>query len=438
MQNIKFIDLFAGMGGLRLGFEQACTEKNLKPICVMTSEIKPAAVKLLSYNFEQDNMCGDITKVNLKDIPDFDYLLGGFPCQAFSTAGKQFGFADTRGTLFFEIERILEYKRPVGFILENVEGLLIHNKINKTDDFGDTFKTILNKLQALGYKVNFKLLNSKDFGVAQSRKRVFIVGTLTGVPDLEEFPVINSTFEQVMEQVVGKNTEFTNKLLEHYSCEDLYGKAFKDKRGGANNIHSWDIELKGAVSKDQKELLEKLLRERRQKKWSKEISIDWMDGIPLTLEQIKTFCDKPNLKDLLDDLVRKGYLVFEHPKRLVKTEFNNSVVSGRVPDENIPAGYNIVAGKLSYPFTVFVNPKGLVPTLTATDILRVGVVCNGTIRSFTPREVLRLFGYPDDYSVDCFDLESKKDMRELFDLFGNTVVVPVVKSVAGRVLDINF
>lgn len=429
MKNIKFIDLFAGMGGLRLGFEEACHEQDFNPVCVLTSEIKPAAIKILKHNFKHENLQGDITKIDAETIPDFDVLLGGFPCQAFSTAGKQYGFADTRGTLFFEIERILAIKRPSCFILENVEGLITHNK-------GNTLKTILNKLEELGYKVTYQLLNSQNFGVAQARKRIFIVGSLMQLPNLDDFLVTQVSFSQIEEKIACfPQSDFVRKIFDHYEEKDLYGKNFKDKRGGKNNIHSWDIELKGSVSQKQKELLELLLKERRYKKWSAEIGIDWMDGIPLTLEQIRSFYDCEDLEVLLTDLVSKGYLVLEYPKKLVKTQINGSVVDKREYDTNLQKGYNIVTGKLSFPFSVFVNPEGIVPTLTATDILKIGVVQNNNIRTLTDRETLRLFGYPEEYSVKCFDLASKKEQRELFDLLGNTVVVPVVKEVSKRILE---
>ncbi len=146
-KTVKYIDLFAGLGGIRLGFTQAFTEAGYETECVLTSEIKPAAIKALTTNFGPKSIRGDITTVDCSEIPDFDFLLAGFPCQAFSVAGRQRGFLDTRGTLFFEVERILREKRPYGFILENVEGLVTHDRENPEDKIGRTFSTILHILE---------------------------------------------------------------------------------------------------------------------------------------------------------------------------------------------------------------------------------------------------------------------------------------------------
>ena len=167
------------MGGFRLGFEQACAKTGYTAQCVFTSEIKSHAITVYQDNFPNSELHGDITQINAQDIPDFDVLLAGFPCQAFSCAGKRYGFADTRGTLFFEIERILQEKKPAAFILENVEGLVGHDKEpNSNAKLGRTLSIILEKLQQLGYQVTWQVLDAQHFGLAQSRKRIFIVGHL--------------------------------------------------------------------------------------------------------------------------------------------------------------------------------------------------------------------------------------------------------------------
>lgn len=159
----SFIDLFAGIGGIRLGFEAAGGH------CVFSSEIDEDACKTYEANFGEHPF-GDITKINAKDIPDFDILLGGFPCQAFSIIGKKEGFNnETCGTLFFEIERILKEKMPYAFMLENVRNLTVH-------DNGKTFKIICSHLESLGYTIYAKVLNALDYGVPQKRERIIIVG----------------------------------------------------------------------------------------------------------------------------------------------------------------------------------------------------------------------------------------------------------------------
>ncbi|MFA0320392.1 DNA (cytosine-5-)-methyltransferase [Vibrio sp. 10N.222.55.A3] len=425
---IKFIDLFAGMGGTRVGFEQACEQLNIEAECVFTSEIKPYAVDIYKHNFNNEFVHGDITSINEDDIPDFDFLLGGFPCQAFSSAGKRHGFNDTRGTLFFDIARILKSKKPKGFLLENVEGLVTHDRQNAKDKTGNTLDMIIDVLVELGYSVSWKVLNSSDFGVPQKRKRIYITGTLHAKPDLDYFSPLKSKLSSVLEQ--GKeceNTPFRDKLLELYSPDFLAGKAIKDKRGGVNNIHSWDLELKGPLNDTQKELMAKLLKERRRKVWAEEIGIDWMDGMPLTLEQIHTFFNKISLDDLqalLSDLVQKDYIKFEHPKALVK---NEQGIKSRVPDESKPKGYNIVTGKLSFELNKILDPNDEVNTIVATETSKLGVLDIDGIRTLTDRECLRLFGYPDWYSVNI-------SQKNLYDLIGNTVVVPVIKEVAFRAL----
>lgn len=420
---LRFVDLFAGIGGIRYGLELAAKACGFNPVCVFTSEIKKYAVDVLRDNHPGEIIAGDITKVDTNDIPEFDILCAGFPCQAFSSAGKRQGFADTRGTMFFEIERVLKDKRPKGFILENVEGLVTH-------DGGNTLQIILNKLDALGYKLDFRVLNSKYFGVPQDRKRIYIVGSIIEKPNLDNFPVKKSKLNDILESGLSTcDTPFIRTLFKHFTIEQLYGKSIKDKRGGNTNIHSWDLEIKGSVTKDQKQLLDKILTERRKKKWAEIIGIDWMDGMPLTLDQIRTFFDVPNLKQMLEDLTQKGYLKFEYPKKLICETNEDGVVSKhREYDVTKPKGYNIVAGKLSFEINKVMSPDEIAPTLVAMDMQKLYVVDNGGLRRLSLREGLRLFGYPDSMKFNV----SEKDG---FDLLGNTVVVPVIKAVAERLFD---
>ncbi|QEM06761.1 DNA (cytosine-5-)-methyltransferase [Mucilaginibacter rubeus] len=430
MREVKFIDLFAGIGGLRLGFEEAFKKVGFDTKCVMTSEIKPHALKVLHHNFSHDYFVGDITKVKNHEIPDFDFLLGGFPCQPFSAGGKRQGFVDTRGTLFFEIERILEDKKPYGFILENVEGLVKHDLENKKDEFGRTLKTILSRLASLGYKVSTKVLNAADFGLPQSRKRIFIVGTLDEYVPMSDFEIQIASIKNILEKgLPTMDSKFVNLLLSHFTIDQLFGKSIKDKRGGENNIHSWDIELKGAVSKEQATLLNLLFKQRRKKQWAEQIGIKWMDGMPLTLAQIRTFYDAPNLEEMLSDLVKKKYLKFEYPKSLVTEHTLLGDKTYRRENKSLKPGYNIVSGKLSYAINKILDPNGIAPTLVATDMARLVVPDGNGLRSMTLREGLRLFGFPEWFEMPV-------STEEGFDLLGNTVAVNVVNRVAQRVAEL--
>jgi len=437
---IRFIDLFAGLGGIRIGFEQAARDLGYEPKCVFTSEIKESALKALNTNFPNEDIAKqDIIKVKGDEIPAFNILLGGFPCQAFSYAGKQKGFTDTRGTLFFEIERILKHHLDNidGFILENVEGLIVHDKENRTDKVGKTLTVILKVLrEKLGFNTDAVLLDASDFGVPQSRKRVFIVGCKI------KFGTINLKFEPLPKPTVKNYLEnglecidnkFTKQLLFHYTVEDLNGKFLKDKRGGATNIHSWDFEYKGSISPEQKELLNLLFKQRRRKSWAFIIGIDWMDGMPLTKSQIETFYSNGNLQTILDDLTTKQYLVLEHPKKKIVNVIDGNSFSERVPDTTLPKGYNIVTGKLSFPISNILDINKQAPTIVAMDMNTLGVVDGSGLRHLTLREGLRLFGYPETYSLDEFQ-KDKKSIRLGYDLLGNSVCVPVVKEVAKRLL----
>ncbi len=216
---MKYIDLFAGVGGFRYGIERAeklCNqnqklrkstreagnkigqikqlpEQRAKRLfdCVYSNEWDKYANSVYRKHFgECDNR--DIRTVPAEEIPDHDLLCGGFPCQSFSVAGKRGGFSDTRGTLFFEIARILKQKQPRLFLLENVKGLLSHDK-------GNTFAVILSTLDELGYDAEWQVLNSKNFGVPQNRERVFIIGHLRGEPRPQVFPILETNGKDIVQ-----------------------------------------------------------------------------------------------------------------------------------------------------------------------------------------------------------------------------------------------
>jgi DNA (cytosine-5)-methyltransferase 1 len=217
ISGFKFIDLFAGIGGIRLGLQRAGGE------CVFSSEWDDEAARTYEAYFGH-RPAGDITKIPSQEIPDHDILAGGFPCQAFSIIGDKKGFSDTRGTLFFEIERILQDKKPKAFLLENVRNLVSH-------DSGKTFKVILEHLFALGYQVFWRILNALDYNLPQKRERVIIVGFLENRPF--EWPhkkELAITLDQILEKdesVNGKH--FASEAIRKSVASRLEGKKLPPK-----------------------------------------------------------------------------------------------------------------------------------------------------------------------------------------------------------------
>jgi DNA (cytosine-5)-methyltransferase 1 len=225
--SLKFIDLFSGIGGFRLAFESVGGR------CVFSSDIDKWANETYELNFGEIPS-GDISKIKSEEIPDHDILCGGFPCQPFSIAGKRLGFSDTRGTLFFEIERILRDKKPKAFLLENVRGLTNHNK-------GDTFLTIANKLKELGYTLFYRVLNSRDYGVPQNRERLFLVGFREKVDNFEFPPALK--LEKNVNDILQKNvndhdiSDIAKKhITDHYSKWVQKNPKLKDNLALATEI----------------------------------------------------------------------------------------------------------------------------------------------------------------------------------------------------------
>ena len=243
-QPFRFIDLFAGIGGMRLGFESVGGE------CVFSSEWDTLAQDTYEANFGERPV-GDITQVPVKNIPNHDILLAGFPCQPFSIIGKRGGFTDTRGTLFFEIERILREKKPTAFLLENVKQF-------KTHDNGNTCRIVLDKLHEIGYHTHITVLNALDFGVAQKRERTFIVGfaqplrfkfphtygwqpNLTDV--LENDDAVDSSL-WASEMICKKRLE----RLKEQGRTPLYPSIWHENKGGHIGMHPFSCALRHNAS----------------------------------------------------------------------------------------------------------------------------------------------------------------------------------------------
>lgn len=411
---IKFIDLFAGTGGIRLALEQVCSDLNINNQCVFSSEIDKDACLSYELNFGE-NPYSDIQEV--MDFPDFNFLLAGFPCQSFSYAGKRKGFGDTRGTLFFEVERILRQKKPEYFLLENVRGLTTHDK-------GRTFETIKSCLEDIGYKIDFLLLNSSNFDVPQNRVRIYIVGVLErdikitlnsdlGAADTHKFKRDSQNSQLALFEEKKLKPKVVKDILEknppprHYCSQDftaqlnrIVGNNFSqlnayrliDYRGG-KSIHSWELGVKGECSPEEIGFMNLLIANRRKKVFGTH-----QDGKRLTKEQICTFYHSDNFEAVTSSLIKKGYL---------------SCYGGQ---------YNPVCGNMSFEVFKFLDPEGISITLTASDADRLGIVQNNVPRRITPRECARLQGYPDSYRLLDNDKAVYKQM-------GNGVSVPVVKAV---------
>lgn len=405
---IRFIDLFCGTGGIRLGMEAAFKEWGTSTQCVGSSEIDPRACETYMLNFGESPL-GDIREIH--ELEPFDILLAGFPCQAFSYAGKQLGFGDTRGTLFFEIERLLKKYKPKLIFLENVRGLITH-------DQGRTFATILEQLERLNYKIEQRILNSSNYGVPQNRVRIYIIGCLNtrpvitipshfGAKDSHDFasyshalPLFEKRSFRTVKDILEINPDpkydcsewFTAKLWEitNGKLEKLHGVRLIDTRHG-NSIHSWDIGIKGACTEQEVTLMNMLIANRR-----RHIFGTHQDGKALTIEQISTFYKGDDIADIIASLSAKGYL----NKRGER--------------------YNPVCGNMSFEVFKFLDPDSIAITLTASDAHKLGVYYHDRLRRLTPRECARLQGYPDEYQLHPQDLCAYKQL-------GNAVSVPVIK-----------
>jgi len=239
--DFTFIDLFAGIGGIRLGFETWGGR------CVFSSEWDANAQKTYEANFGEKPF-GDITKINPSDIPDHDILLAGFPCQPFSIIGDKKGFSDTRGTLFFNIEEILRVKKPTAFLLENVKQL-------KTHDHGRTFSTIINHLNTLGYNTHYSILNSLDFGLPHKRERTFIVGFLDNIDFNFPKPIgIKPNLQDILEDDSAIDKKFyasddiVKKRLSKCKIQPFFPSIWHENKGGNISILPYSCALRASAS----------------------------------------------------------------------------------------------------------------------------------------------------------------------------------------------
>ena len=396
---IRFFDLFSGIGGFREGLRRAGGFT-----CVGHCEVDAYADKnyRLLFDTEGEWFCNDARTIETERMPDFDLLCAGFPCQAFSIAGKREGFADARGTLFFEIARLVADKRPAYFILENVPGLLSHDK-------GRTFHTILSTLSELGYGVEWKVLNSKDFGVPQSRKRVYLVGYLDRrcAGKILPFPAANGT--PLVQIQTGRQGERIYNA-EGLSCTLTSGAGGV---GGKTGLYEVGVPIKENTKQGYKMAypgdsidLGYAGMNTRRGRVGHQIAHTLTTGIQQGTLHFVDLSPPPLVTEQCRCLNTRQSGIHNH-----KGECSRAVLTpGR--EETRQNGRRMK------------EPEEPMFTITATD--RHGVAYRGRIRKLVPRECLRLQGFY-DWQIDRIEQETSDS--QLYKQAGNGVTVNVIEAI---------
>ena len=364
---MKFLELCAGIGGFRQALE------NLGCECVGWSEIDKYAIKLYSAWYNDNCNFGDVTKINAETLPDFDLLVGGFPCQAFSIAGKRMGFDDTRGTIFFDFARIMKAKKPKFAIFENVKGLLNH-------DGGKTYETILQTLNELGYDAQWGILNTKFHGLPQNRERVYIVA------NLRERSSTKILFERG-DDITDKVERTEQSIIGDYYTEN--GKT-----------HQW-----GGVIGD--ESIAPCLMAGEYKS-PRIVKIGSIGGKPCQSDQVYS----PSGVSVTLSAQNGGKGAMTGLYKIGDIDGLNTQYSRVYDSEGISATLNAQGGGLG----------------AKTGLYNI----EHKVRRLTPKECFRLQGFKDE----MVDLGYKLGISDtqLYKMAGNAVSVPVVKWVAQRVL----
>lgn len=381
---MKFIDLFAGIGGFRFGMESAGHE------CVAFCEIDKfarASYKAI-HNTEGELELHDITTVTddeIRNIGHVDAICGGFPCQAFSIAGHRRGFEDTRGTLFFEIARFAAMLKPKYLFLENVKGLLNHDK-------GNTFETILSALDELGYDVEWQVLNSKDFGVPQNRERVFIIGHLRGERGRKVFPIggedEKSSAKRLGINILG-NTKNPNGTAQ--GTRDIV----HDPKGIVGTLTATDYKGPKQVAIPNEIKKYGVL----QPNFNQSGVVYETDGISPTIRTMQGGGLEPKIR--VREATKQGYAEASVGDSVNLAHPNSKTRRGRVGE-------------------------GIANTLVTGDSQGV-VMPNFRIRKLTPRECWRLQGFP-DWAFD--KAQEVNSNSQLYKQAGNSVTVNVIKEIA--------
>lgn len=427
-KSFTFVDLFAGIGGFRLGLE------SLGGRCVASSEINNHADQVYKLNWPDDGQghnLGDICDID--ELPHHDLLVGGVPCQSWSIAGKNRGIEDPRGKLWMDVIRLLEVNRPKAFMFENVKGLYDHRH-------RESLNYLVAAFSKLGYEVHYNLLNAFDFCTPQNRERIFIVGIQKALiqspflwPQLQDnhvqlFDILDDLEkpEQTVAPVPIQRNLFGervhvgfNKLTPIGSKNQFF--ILTDIRNGPTSIHSW--ELYNNVSEREKTICMTMLRNRRKPQYGPK------DGNPMTYE---------SLRGLIPDLVEKELQqlvtkrIFRQYAETGKYEFFNRKLSGGIDGVYrvyLPTStfFPTIMASGTLDFVATVNVSGETDEEYKTNFIR-DVLRPEKYRHLKPRELARLQGFPVDFKLHE---NPKRNVK----LFGNAVAVPVIKAVGRSIMN---
>ena len=407
--SIKYLDMFSGIGGFRSGLEKVGGFE-----CVGYCEIDEYARRAYEamYNTKGEMYFEDATKINSDDLPDIDLITGGFPCQSFSIAGRRNGFNDTRGTLFFEIARIAAVKRPALLFLENVPGLLSH-------DEGRTFAAILNALDEIGYDVSWTELNSANFGVPQSRNRVFITGFLRGKCRGEIFAFCETNPKTIVRRVPGSEG---NRV---YSADGLSVTLTAGGGGGGGKTGLYLIPIP--------------VKSKTKSGYQLAFPNDSIDVSYLTMNLRRGRVGSEIAHTLTTNSTQAFYFIDMNPNAKITelarciTARQDSGISNRKSEHSgvmvilkeLTADELLSIGDTFHNYWTFENPNK--ETVTAMIIVdEKGNFFVGYIRRLTPRECFRLQGFTDE-QFDKVKALGMSDAR-LYKMAGNAVSVPVISA----------
>lgn len=431
-KSTTFIDLFSGIGGFRVALE------NLGCQCVGFSDIYAPAIKVYKNNFDVSNdlEVGDITKNH--NLPYVDILTGGVPCQSWSIAGKNKGFEDPRGQLWLDTIETTKNVKPKAFIFENVKGLADpRNKKN--------LKLIINELSAIGYTVRYKVLNAFDYGLPQSRERIFIVGIRNDIDSTDfkypspykELPVLADILEDTKTTIAKKTRTKNHKNSFEMASIENKGNffIFSDVRNGDYTIHSWDL---NDTTEFEKKICMAIMKNRRKSKYGDK------DGNPMSLNDIQELFQPPKnmfqidffneedspiiTKGTLDALVEKGILRLKENKYDLANSRISSGING-VYRIFLPESH--VFSTLTKSGTRdFVATQGIPSEITnKKEYFLENIYRAGNYRAITVREAARIQGFNDRYKFNVSDSTA-------FGLLGNSIAINIVKEIAKNILEV--